>query len=100
EQKPQTLFFSATLPDWVEKIAKKYMSKDRKLIDVIGREKQRTALTVEHKAIKCPYQERAATIGDIVQVYCGAHGRTIIFAPTKVEANELSLNSILKQDAQ
>ena len=99
-EKPQTLFFSATLPVWVESTAKKYMTKDKHIIDVIGKEKQQAALTVEHKAIKCPYQERAATIGDVIQVYCGAHGRTIIFTQTKNEANELVLNSILKQEAQ
>lgn len=47
QEKPQTLLFSATLPDWVEKTAKKYMTRDRKLVDVIGNEKQKTALTVE-----------------------------------------------------
>jgi superfamily II DNA/RNA helicase len=46
-EKPQTLFFSATLPEWVERTAVKYMTKDRHIIDVIGNEKQRTALTVE-----------------------------------------------------
>ena len=46
-EKPQTLLFSATLPEWVERTAKKYMTKDRKIIDVIGNEKERTALTVE-----------------------------------------------------
>ena len=30
-------------------------------------------------------------------MYCGAHGRTIIFAQTKNEVNDLALNSILKQ---
>lgn len=98
--KPQTLFFSATLPDWVSQTAKKYMTKDKHVVDVIGNEKQQAALTVEHKAIKCPYQERVATIGDVIQVYCGAHGRTIIFTQTKNEANELVLNSILKQESQ
>ncbi|CAB3990342.1 nucleolar RNA helicase 2-like isoform X1 [Paramuricea clavata] len=98
--KPQTLFFSATLPAWVSQTAKKYMTKDKHIVDVIGNEKQQAALTVEHKAIKCPYQERAATIGDVIQVYCGAHGRTIIFTQTKNEANELVLNSILKQESQ
>ncbi|XP_046839345.1 nucleolar RNA helicase 2-like isoform X3 [Xenia sp. Carnegie-2017] len=99
-QKPQTLFFSATLPPWVQTTARKYMTKDRHLIDVIGNEKQQAAITVEHKAIKCPYHERASTIGDVIQVYCGAHGRTIVFTQTKKEANELVLDSILKQEAQ
>ena len=31
------------------------------------------------------------------QVYCGAHSRTLIFTETKNDANNLALNSILKQ---
>ena len=36
----------------------------------------------------------------IIQVYSGAHGRTMIFTRTKAEANELALSSSLKQDSQ
>ena len=35
-----------------------------------------------------------------MQVYSGAHGRTMIFTRTKAEANELALSSSLKQDCQ
>ncbi len=35
-----------------------------------------------------------------VQVYSGAHGRAMVFTSTKNEANELALNSGLKQDCQ
>ena len=34
------------------------------------------------------------------QVYSGQHGRAIVFTSTKKEANELVLNSILKQECQ
>ena len=33
-------------------------------------------------------------------VYSGKHGRTIVFADTKKEANELALNQIIRQDCQ
>lgn len=52
-QKPQTLFFSATLPPWVQTTARKYMTKDRHLIDVIGNEKQQAAITVEVSVLHC-----------------------------------------------
>ena len=32
-----------------------------------------------------------------MQVYSGAHGRTMIFTATKNDANELCMNNILKQ---
>ena len=34
------------------------------------------------------------------KVYSGAHGRAMIFTSTKKEANELALNSVLKQETQ
>lgn len=37
---------------------------------------------------------------DAPPVYSGMHGRTIIFASTKKEANELSLNDVLRQECQ
>lgn len=100
EDKPQTLLFSATLPPWVVKTAQKYMSHDRKIVDLIGEQELKASESVQHLAIKCPYGARASTLRDVVQVYCGAHSRTLIFTDTKKEASSLALNSVLKQDAQ
>ena len=46
-KKAQTLFFSATCPPWVKKIAEKYINSDFKFIDLIGDSKLKTATTVE-----------------------------------------------------
>ncbi|XP_062436458.1 nucleolar RNA helicase 2-like, partial [Rhea pennata] len=100
EDNPQTLLFSATCPRWVYDVAKKYMKDEYEQIDLIGKKTQRTATTVEHLAIQCRSSQRAAVLGDIIQVYSGSRGRTIVFCETKREANELALNASLKQDAQ
>ncbi|XP_030342400.2 nucleolar RNA helicase 2-like [Strigops habroptila] len=100
ENNPQTLLFSATCPRWVYDVAKKYMKDDCERIDLIGKKTQRTATTVEHLAIQCRSSQRAGVLGDIIQVYSGSHGRTIVFCETKNEANELAMNASLKQDAQ
>nr|XP_020663614.1 nucleolar RNA helicase 2 [Pogona vitticeps] len=100
ENNPQTLLFSATCPPWVFNVAKKYMKSKYEQIDLIGKRAQKTATTVEHLAIECHWSQRAGVIGDIIQVYSGSHGRTIIFCETKKEANELALNASIKQDAQ
>ncbi|XP_019751457.1 nucleolar RNA helicase 2 isoform X1 [Hippocampus comes] len=97
---PQTLLFSATCPPWVYDVAKKYMKPDCKRVDLIGKKTQRTATTVEHLAIACHWSQRAAVLGDVIQVYSGSHGRTIVFCETKKEANELSLNTSIKQSTQ
>ncbi|KAG7235998.1 hypothetical protein INR49_001396 [Caranx melampygus] len=100
EANPQTLLFSATCPTWVYDVAKKYMRPGCKHIDLIGKKTQKAATTVEHLAIACHWSQRAAVIGDVIQVYSGSHGRTIVFCETKKEANELSMNASIKQGAQ
>uniref|UniRef100_A0A3B5LP29 RNA helicase n=1 Tax=Xiphophorus couchianus TaxID=32473 RepID=A0A3B5LP29_9TELE len=97
---PQTLLFSATCPPWVYDVAKKYMRPGCKHIDLIGKKTQKAATTVEHLAITCHWSQRAAVIGDVVQVYSGSHGRTIVFCETKKEANELAMNASIKQSSQ
>jgi len=100
ELQPQTLLFSATMPKWVKDTAKKYLKKDKVVVNLIGDDSVKTSETIQHFAIKCPFSERASTVGDVVQVYSGAHGRTIIFTSTKKECSELSLHPSVKQDAQ
>ncbi|GAA6220084.1 nucleolar RNA helicase 2 [Lates japonicus] len=100
DSNPQTLLFSATCPPWVYDVAKKYMRPGCKHVDLIGKKTQKAATTVEHLAITCHWSQRAAVIGDVIQVYSGSHGRTIVFCETKKEANELSMNASIKQSAQ
>ncbi|CAM5167690.1 unnamed protein product [Natator depressus] len=100
EDNPQTLLFSATCPHWVYDVAKKYMKSRYEQVDLIGKRTQKAAVTVEHLAIECHWSQRAAVIGDVIQVYSGSHGRTIVFCETKKEANELALNASIKQDCQ
>lgn len=100
DSNPQTLLFSATCPHWVYEVAKKYMRPECKHVDLIGKKMQKAATTVEHLAIACHWSQRAAVIGDVIQVYSGSHGRTIIFCETKKEANELALNASIKQSSQ
>jgi len=97
----QTLLFSATVPDWVNKAIKKYMRPNMKTIDLVGSQKLKTSETVNHYAIPSTWQNRSNIIGDIVAVYGkGNDSRTIIFVETKSEANELALNDKLKSYTQ
>ncbi|KAI0212097.1 Nucleolar RNA helicase 2 [Lamellibrachia satsuma] len=99
ETNPQTCLFSATLPVWVYKTAKKYMRDSLKKVDLIGQQLVRTATTVQHLAIRSSYHDRASTIGDVIQVYSGNHGRTIVFCATKKDADELAMSDAIKQVA-
>jgi ATP-dependent RNA helicase DDX21 len=98
-KKPQLLLFSATMPKEVQQTSAKFSDKDRIIINTVGTA-NKTAEGVKHFAIKCHYHERPAIIADVVQVYSGAHGRTMIFTATKADANELVLDNKLNQEAQ
>lgn len=50
-------------------------------------------------AIQCSYQDRASTIGSVLQVYSGKHGRAMIFCQTKKDADELACSSDIKQES-
>uniref|UniRef100_H0XXF8 Nucleolar RNA helicase 2 n=1 Tax=Otolemur garnettii TaxID=30611 RepID=H0XXF8_OTOGA len=96
EDNPQTLLSSATCPHWVFNVAKKYMKPTYEQVDLISKKTQKTAITVEHLAIKCHWTQRAAVIRNVI----GHQGRTIIFCKTKKEAQELSQSVAIKQDVQ
>ncbi|XP_069836534.1 nucleolar RNA helicase 2 [Dendropsophus ebraccatus] len=101
DENPQTLLFSATCPDWIYNVAKKYMRRAYEKIDLVGHRSQRAAITVEHLAIECNRYQKPVVLGDVIQVYSGSHGKTIVFCDSKLEAHELSTNcGSLKQTAK
>jgi ATP-dependent RNA helicase DDX21 len=78
------LLFSATVPTWVERIARRFMKDSFKFVDMIKNQKIRTSKTVKHLMIQFPNLEsKISAIGDILQVYGGSHSRTIIFVDKK-----------------
>jgi len=100
KEQTQYLLFSATIPDWIHNITRKYISENREFIDLVKNSEAKTVKTVEHLAINCPYHMRVETIGDVVLCYGGKHCRTIIFTETKSEANDIMLKSKIKQECQ
>lgn len=100
EKKFQTVLFSATIPRWVHDIARKYLSESRLFVDMVKLNGCQTSETIQHLAINCPYHQRIQVIGDVVLLYSGKHCRTIIFTETKKEANDIMMNSNIKQECQ
>eukprot|EP01125_Pyxidicula_operculata_P002201 TRINITY_DN12113_c0_g1_i1.p1 TRINITY_DN12113_c0_g1~~TRINITY_DN12113_c0_g1_i1.p1 ORF type:complete len:690 (+),score=218.79 TRINITY_DN12113_c0_g1_i1:36-2105(+) len=97
----QTLLYSATIPDWVRSLAKKYLRKDYVIVDLITESKdvQHTATTVRHLAIKTDRKSRMDALNDVVNVYSSG-GKTMVFCDTKQEANEIALSSSLSGNCQ
>ena len=100
----QVLLFSATLPEWIWKIVGKYLRPDRVMVDLIGQQKLKASETVQHLTMPCSYHMRRNVMSDVILVYGasrnGHKGRTILFAETKQEVNELALHAGTRIDCQ
>lgn len=95
----QTLLFSATIPSWVREVSTKYMHEPHN-IDLIGDANVKASKDVQHLMVQCPWQNKAATIGDLIKVYGGPTGRILVFCDTKREANEMVVHPAIKMDCQ
>lgn len=105
KQKPQTLFYSATCPEWVLQKASEYMTGDYQHIALIdeGVNIAGTSKTVEHLSVKIDRFEGVATcVRDLVRLYSAGrkNGRAIVFTQTKKDANALALGDVSIGDAQ
>ncbi|GAA0155965.1 RNA helicase [Lithospermum erythrorhizon] len=87
--KVQTLLFSATLPDWVKQISRKFLKPDKKTADLVGNEKMKASINVRHIVMPCSKEARPQLIPDIISCYASG-GRSIIFTETKDCASELA----------
>lgn len=87
--KVQTLLFSATLPDWVKKIASRFLKANKKTADLVGNERMKASTNVRHIVLPCSSSARAQLIPDVIRCYSSG-GRTIVFTETKESASELA----------
>ena len=98
--KPQFIMFSATMPGWVRGLAKQFFESGHKYFDLAGDLKNKTAQNVSHLAIDCPYFNRTSTLADLLLVHVGLHGKAIVFASTKADANAIILSDKVKHDVE
>lgn len=66
---------------------------------MIGKEATRTASTIKFYRRKCQFSEISSMLADLIKVYSGAHGRTLVFTNTKKDCHDLSINNV-KLDSQ
>jgi len=105
KKKPQTLFYSATCPDWVQAKAREYMTEDLQHIVLVNTNNRiaGASKTVEHLSVQIDRWEGIPTcVRDLVRLYSAgrSNGRAIVFTQTKKEANDLALGEVSIGDAQ
>ncbi|XP_059652179.1 DEAD-box ATP-dependent RNA helicase 3, chloroplastic [Cornus florida] len=85
----QSMLFSATMPAWVKKLARKYL--DNPLtIDLVGDQDEKLAEGIKLFAIPTTATSKRSILSDLVTVYAKG-GKTIIFTQTKRDADEVSM---------
>lgn len=62
---PQCLLFSATFPSWVRQVSGKYLDPAFTLVDLVKNLTNKTASSVRHFAVFCPYANRTSILADI-----------------------------------
>ena len=67
----QICLFSATIPPWVRRVASQHLKKNYRIVDLAKDLKNKTAQTVNHLAINCPFHNRLAVLADLLIVYGG-----------------------------
>jgi hypothetical protein len=95
-QNVQTLLFSATLPQWINELTAKYLKPNKQVIDLVQGSDNKTASKITHLAICCPWHQRVAILADMLKVYGGPESKTIVFADTKKDCNEMGVHESLK----
>ncbi|GJP46463.1 hypothetical protein CLOM_g5747 [Closterium sp. NIES-68] len=87
QSKVQTLLFSATVPEWVNKISKRFFREDKRIVDLVGGERQKASTSVRHLLMPCHTKQRFQLVADVIATY-SLGGKVILFVDTKSAASE------------
>ncbi|XP_010546798.1 PREDICTED: DEAD-box ATP-dependent RNA helicase 3, chloroplastic [Tarenaya hassleriana] len=87
--KRQSMLFSATMPSWVKKLARKYLDNPLN-IDLVGDREEKLAEGIKLYAIPATSTSKRTILSDLITVYAKG-GKTIVFTQTKKDADEVSL---------
>ena len=84
----QTSLFSATMPSWVKKLAKKYLN-NAVTIDLVGENDDKLSELIKVMCVRAPTNQKRALLSDLIAVHARG-GKTIVFTQTKREADEVA----------
>ncbi|XP_030458657.2 DEAD-box ATP-dependent RNA helicase 3, chloroplastic [Syzygium oleosum] len=85
----QSMLFSATMPGWVKKLARKHLNNPL-TIDLVGEQDEKLAEGIKIYAISATQTSKRTILSDLITVYAKG-GKTIVFTQTKRDADEVSM---------
>ncbi|XP_062081689.1 DEAD-box ATP-dependent RNA helicase 3, chloroplastic-like [Humulus lupulus] len=86
----QSMLFSATMPGWVKKLARKHLDNPM-TIDLVGEQDEKLAEGIKLYALSTTATSKRTILGDLITVYAKG-GKTIVFTQTKRDADEVSMS--------
>ncbi|WOL15790.1 DEAD-box ATP-dependent RNA helicase 3, chloroplastic-like isoform X1 [Canna indica] len=86
----QNMLFSATMPGWVKKLARRYLNNPL-TIDLVGDQDEKLAEGIKLYAISATATSKRTMLSDLITVYAKG-GKTIVFTQTKRDADEVSMS--------
>lgn len=92
----QTLLFSATLPDWINEVAREFMKEDITLVDLAQDLTNKTSSRINHLAVECAWYQKNEVVNKLLNMYASETGKILIFTATKKDANELGYGDTLE----
>ncbi|GER48251.1 DEAD-box ATP-dependent RNA helicase [Striga asiatica] len=87
-QKHQTMMFSATMPNWIQKLIQKFL-KNPVTIDLVGENDQKLADGISLYSIASDLREKPAILSPLITEH-GKGGKCIVFTQTKRDADRLA----------
>lgn len=61
----QTLLFSATLPDWINDVAKEFMKEDITVVDLAQDLSNKTSSKITHLAVECAWYQKNEVVNKL-----------------------------------
>ncbi|KAK8495875.1 hypothetical protein V6N12_018055 [Hibiscus sabdariffa] len=87
--KRQSMLFSATMPSWVKKLAKKYLNSPLN-IDLVGDQNEKLAEGIKLYAVSTTATSKQTILSDLITDYAKG-GKIIVFTQTKRDADYVSV---------
>ncbi|XP_039025554.1 DEAD-box ATP-dependent RNA helicase 3, chloroplastic-like isoform X1 [Hibiscus syriacus] len=87
--KRQSMLFSATMPSWVKKLAKKYLDSPLN-IDLVGDQNEKLAEGIKLYAVSTTATSKQSVLNGLITDYSKG-GKSIVFTQTKRDADYVSI---------
>eukprot|EP00250_Pteridium_aquilinum_P016736 c23265_g1_i1 orf=404-2731(+) len=86
----QCMLFSATMPPWVQDLARRYL-KNHLIVDLVGKNDEKIATGIKLLSVTTSGAAKLSILSDLIKVY-GKGAKSIVFTQTKRDADDVAMS--------